>query len=287
MDIVSLTEELIHNFSIENLQEVLLAKNPNFELYQQRLFSPFEDEFFTEIYEIGKVKLKNSTLLKAYAIKVATNLTERTSKKKQFDLAKKILNSETGLDAGIFTFFDEAGNFRFSLVYKVYKGTKKEFSHYKRHTYFVEKGKPYRTFLKNIASANFTTLKDLIEAFSTYPLTREFYTEIQNWYAWALKHAWFPGGKLEENLIRLITRLIFVWFLKERKLIPEEIFEPEFLTKVIKDFGKADHYYNVILQNLFFATLNRYPQNRKFAKSGSFLENRTEFGVKKPFQVSG
>ncbi|RKX58619.1 MAG: hypothetical protein DRP29_06230, partial [Thermodesulfobacteriota bacterium] len=211
-------------------------------------------------------------------------LTERTSKKKQFDLAKKILNSEIGLDAGIFTFFDEAGNFRFSLVYKVYKGTKKEFSHYKRHTYFVEKGKPYRTFLKNIASANFTTLKDLIEAFSTYPLTREFYTEIQNWYAWALKHAWFPGGKLEENLIRLITRLIFVWFLKERKLIPEEIFEPEFLTKVIKDFGKADHYYNVILQNLFFATLNRYPQNRKFAKSGSFLENRTEFGVKNLFR---
>ena len=206
MDIVSLTEELIHNFSIENLQELLLAKNPNFELYQQRLFSPFEDEFFIETYEIGKVKLKDNTLLKAYAIKVATNLTERTSKKKQFDLAKKILNSETGLDAGIFTFFDEAGNFRFSLVYKVYKGTKKEFSHYKRHTYFVEKGKPYRTFLKSIIDADFTTLESLISAFSTYPLTKEFYTEIQNWYAWALKHAWFPGGKLEERtLVKQIT----------------------------------------------------------------------------------
>ena len=89
MDIVSLTEELIHKFSIENLQEVLLAKNPNFELYQQILFSPFADEFFTEIYEIGKVKLKDSTLLKAYAIKVATNLTERTSKKNNLTLPKK------------------------------------------------------------------------------------------------------------------------------------------------------------------------------------------------------
>ncbi|MBO8144565.1 MAG: Eco57I restriction-modification methylase domain-containing protein [Thermodesulfobacterium sp.] len=283
MDVVSLTQDLIHNFSIENLQEVLLAKNPDFELYQTRLFD-FEDEFFSETYEIGKVNLKDSTLLKAYAIKVATNLTERTSKKKQFDLAKKILNSETGLDAGIFTFFGEAGNFRFSLVYKVYKVTKKEFSHYKRHTYFVEKGKPYRTFLKSIIDADFTTLESLISAFSTYPLTKEFYTEIQNWYAWALKHARFPGGKLEENLIRLITRLIFVWFLKEKKLVPEEIFEPEFLTRVVKDFGKADYYYNVILQNLFFATLNRCPQDRKFAKSGSFLENRTEFGIKTLFR---
>ena len=79
MDIVSLTQNLIHNFSIENLQELLLAKNPNFELYQTGLFD-FEDEFFTETYEIGKVKLKDSALLKAYAIKVATNLTERTSK---------------------------------------------------------------------------------------------------------------------------------------------------------------------------------------------------------------
>ncbi len=276
-------QNLIHSFSIENLQEVLFAKNQDFELYQERLFD-FEDEFFTEAYEIGKVKLKDNSLLKTYAIKVNTELTERTSKKKQFDFAKKILNSETGLDAGIFTFFDENGNFRFSLVYKVYKGTKKEFSHYKRHTYFIEKGRPYRTFLKSIIDADFTTLENLISAFSTRPLTKEFYTEIQNWYAWALKHAWFPGGKLEENLIRLITRLIFVWFLKEKKLIPEEIFDPEFLNKVIKDFGKADYYYNVILQNLFFATLNQYPQDRRFAKNRSFLENRTEFGVKTLFR---
>ena len=179
MDVVSLTQELIHKFSIENLQEVLLAKNPNFELYQQRLFSPFEDEFFTEIYEIGKVKLKNSTLLKAYAIKVATNLTERTSKKKQFDLAKKILNSEIGLDAGIFTFFDEAGNFRFSLVYKVYKSTergiKKEFSYYKRYTYYISPELPNKTFKLALRDADFSSLDTLIEAFSVEKVTEEFF----------------------------------------------------------------------------------------------------------------
>ncbi|MCX8029918.1 MAG: BREX-1 system adenine-specific DNA-methyltransferase PglX, partial [Brevinematales bacterium] len=66
----------------------------------------------------------------------------------------------------------------------------------------------------------------------------------------------------EENLIRLLTRLIFVWFLKEKGLIPEEIFDPAFLEGVVKDFGKDCNYYNVILQNLFFTTLNTYPEER-------------------------
>ncbi|MCS7163802.1 MAG: hypothetical protein NZ845_02235 [Thermodesulfovibrio sp.] len=46
------------------------------------------------------------------------------------------------------------------------------------------------------------------------------------------------------------------------------------------NFGKGDYYYNVILQNLFFATLNRYPQDRKFTKNGEFFTKREEFGVK-------
>ena len=71
-----------------------------------------------------------------------------------------------------------------------------------------------------------------------------------------------------------------MWFLKERKLVPEQIFEPEFLKGVIKDFGKANYYYNVILQNLFFGTLNRYSQDRRFTRNGEFEINRTEFGVK-------
>ncbi len=131
-------------------------------------------------------------------------------------------------------------------------------------------------FLKEI----FSTLDNIIKSFSTQPLTEEFFTEIQNWYAWALKHAKFPGGILEENLIRLLTRLIFVWFLKEKKLIPDSIFDEEFLGKVVKDFGKGDYYYNVILQNLFFATLNKYPNERGFANHGNFVQNKNDFGVK-------
>ncbi|MGB9761273.1 MAG: class I SAM-dependent DNA methyltransferase, partial [Caldimicrobium thiodismutans] len=277
-------EKLVHKFSLETLSDVFNLKFKSLDslnLYEKRLFD-FEDEKFSDIREILTVRLRDNNTLKAFGVKVEYELSERTSKKRQFELAKKILKDidNIGVDAGLFTFYDSKGNFRFSLIHKIYEPGKTAFSYYKRYTYFVEKGKPYRTFFKALYEGNFTQLKTLISAFSTLPLTKEFYTEIQNWYAWALRKVWFPGGTPEENLIRLLTRLIFVWFLKEKELIPEEIFEESFLTKVVKDFGKGDNYYNVILQNLFFATLNRNPSEREFAKEGTFLENRTHYGVK-------
>ncbi len=275
-------ENLINNFDRETLQEFFYLKaKDKWEEYTEPL-PQYEDDFFVDIWRIGNLRLNDNSRVGVYTIATQKELTERSSKKKQFELGKKILKDHP--DAGFFVFHDSEGNFRFSFIYSIYSGFKREFSHYKRHTYYVPVGKIYRTFKKALLEANFDTLENIVSAFSTQPLTKEFYTEIQNWYAWALKHAWFPGGKLEENLIRLITRLIFVWFLKERKLIPEEIFDPEFLKNVVNDFGKADYYYNVILQNLFFATLNRYPQDRRFAKKGTFLENRTEFGVKTLFR---
>ena len=214
-----------------------------------------------------------------YAIESKKELSERSSKKRQFELAKRLLDFE---DGGFFVFYDKKGNFRFSFVHKIYEGAKHKFSHYKRYTYFVQKGKPYRTFKKALLELQLDSIESITKAFAVQPLIKEFYKEIQNWYAWALKddRVWFPGGTKEENLIRLITRLIFVWFLKEMKLVPEEIFDEERLKDIVKDFGSGNYYYNVILQNLFFATLNREVSKREFAKEGDFLQNRTHFGVK-------
>ena len=122
-----------------------------------------------------------------------------------------------------------------SFVHKIYEGAKHKFSHYKRYTYFVQKGKPYRTFKKALLELQLDSIESITKAFAVQPLIKEFYKEIQNWYAWALKddRVWFPGGTKEENLIRLITRLIFVWFLKEMKLVPEEIFDEERLKDIV------------------------------------------------------
>ena len=95
-------------------------------------------------------------------------------------------------------------------------------------------------------------------------LNKKFYKELAYWYFWALQEVEFPKDELKDdktrnpvNVIRLITRLIFVWFLKEKNLIPDDLFNKRELDKILDYKDKTGStYYKAILQNLFFATLN-------------------------------
>jgi hypothetical protein len=64
---------------------------------------------------------------------------------------------DTFADAGIFIFYDENGNFRFSLITVTYTGTKRQFSHFKRFTYFVSPALTNRTFLRQVGEAEFSS----------------------------------------------------------------------------------------------------------------------------------
>ena len=273
-----LIKKLIDSFSPEVLVRFLGKKGGDFRFLREK-YAPVEN--FTDIELLAQKELEDNNRFGVWAIKTQAELSERSGKKKQFELAKNILKNDF-FDAGLFAFYDETGNFRLSLVYALYKGKKVELSSYKRYTYFVEKGKRYRTFEKALTTLSFESLEKIKESFSRKPLIKEFYREIQNWYAWALKdpQVFFPSGKKEEHLIRLITRLVFVWFLKEKNLVPSLIFEPKSLKHIVKDFMKGTNYYNVILQNLFFATLNTPAKGRRFANNEDFLKNRQDFGVK-------
>ena len=68
-----------------------------------------------------------------------------------------------------------------------------------------------------------------LDALDTEELNRRFYKELFAWFERAVTVARFPttGVKVlppEEHIIRLITRLLFVWFIKEKKLIADELF---------------------------------------------------------------
>ena len=139
--------------------------------------------------------------------------------------------------------------------------------------------------------------KHWMEVFSSDVLTKKFYSELSDWYAWAVQVARFPNDLTtdtdddkfnHESCIRLITRLIFVWFLKQKHLIPEEFFDEEYIKEhFIEEFNPHDRrnllynpeeskYYRLILQNLFFAMLNcpivaegkDTPNNRRFRGDG-------------------
>ncbi len=112
----------------------------------------------------------------------------------------------------------------------------------------------------------------------SYQLNERFYKDIANWYFWALRHeeVAFPRdvetGSAEQReekrsifFIRLITRLVFCWFLQEKGLIPRALFRAGALKSLVKETkANAGSYYRAILQNLFFATLNQEVDKRQF-----------------------
>ena len=105
-------------------------------------------------------------------------------------------------------------------------------------------------------------------------LNKQFYRELSDWYFWAVDRVTFPADteKDEEirnatSLIRLTTRLIFVWFIKEKGLVQDTLFNKKEIDKILKSTAPQEStYYKAILQNLFFATLNTEMKsdNRKF-----------------------
>ena len=74
--------------------------------------------------------------------------------------------------------------------------------------------------------------------------------------------------KPAEHIIRLITRLLFIWFIKEKGLVTNELFNKAQIQDLLKedDFDNGDSYYRAVLQNLFFATLNTEINKRAFSK---------------------
>ena len=158
-----------------------------------------------------------------------------------------------------------------------------------------------RLTMLNIETAGENTtaaeLQDLHDrAFDVESVSREFFNEISNWYFWALSQVEFPVDTLTDDdsekhratsLIRFLTRMIFCWFLKEKGLIPENLFRQKDLADILVDLDPDScTYHQGILQNLFFATLNQRMGKdnkgkpyRAFAKDEGFLKNRSTYGV--------
>jgi adenine-specific DNA-methyltransferase len=93
------------------------------------------------------------------------------------------------------------------------------------------------------------------EVLSVSLLNKKFYQDISNWYFWAVGRVTFPSEptlleaqakkvSLEDlqkehkakNVIRLLTRLLFVWFIKEKGLIPKELFELDDLQRESRQY---------------------------------------------------
>lgn len=205
----------------------------------------------------------------------------------------------------IFVPEDNSDNYRFSLIEiqlsigENDSNVTRTYSNPRRYSYYLGKGIACYTpnkYLNELGRVK--DVKDLFERFSVEVLTKAFYQELSDWYAWAIKEISFPNDITitdddakynHEGAIRLITRLIFVWFLKQRGLIPWQFFDEDYIRENLLDnfnpnakvdlFYKAvdSKYYKAILQNLFFAMLNC-----PICKEGSKEINQRRFSKADP-----
>ena len=127
---------------------------------------------------------------------------------------------------------------------------------------------------KHDKAHNFDGLLDAwLDALDTEELNRRFYRDLYGWFNRAVNEATFPIGEArtlhpEEHVIRLITRLLFVWFIKEKGLIADALFVEAQIRPLLKNYDRdaGDSYYRAVLQNLFFATLNTEIDKRGFSQ---------------------
>jgi hypothetical protein len=203
------------------------------------------------------------------------------------NLVKSFVNPNWGEFDAALVVFDSGSVWRLSFVCDI----KGENTAAKRYTYvFGETDNYYNTPVGRFDALqrNGISFENIKDAFSVEALTKQFYQDLFEWYQWAVKPETgitFPNNTSIEDddredidikIIRLITRLMFVWFIKQKGLVPERIFDTGFLSTILKDFEAQSAtngaFYNAILQNLFFATLNRAiidedGNQRKFAKA--------------------
>ena len=170
--------------------------------------------------------------------------------------------------------------------------------------------KPHRGHLDILETlkipAKIKTFRDLYahwqEVFNVSTLNKKFYNELFAWFQWTISEevgVTYPNDtktdqddrvQLEEQVIRLITRVLFVWFIKQKHLVPNNLFEEAELGKILKDFQanslENGNYYNAILQNLFFATLNKKVTERAFAKVQGSRDIKTLYRYADMFTIT-
>jgi len=262
---------------------------------------------------LGKISLSDGESIAVYEVELADNVNIERNRRGIRDMFTTDWHNMGYAGAFMFCFRKDESVLRFSYVSETWGFNKqgeyeKISTDTKRYTYLLGEGRGCRTAIEQfkILHDSKLTLSDITAAFSVETLTKQFYKDLFEWYQWAVEptsNITFPNNTttedddrddIETKIIRMITRIMFVWFIKQKNLVPDRIFEINFLSTILKDFDpystSIGNYYNAILQNLFFGTLNRAIKDedgntRKFATS-SKRDIKTLYRYAEMFAIS-
>lgn len=267
-------------------------------------FTPCEEEIFFDFknikqgYKLGEDKTLD---LDVFEFETISEFDPRVTLTRE---VAKLMKKYGACPNALVAFYNSNKNtWRLSLITTDYINEngkiKTEYSNPRRFSFVLgEHCKAHTPEQMLISKGQVQDVLDLHSRFDIEVVTKEFYNKLFEWYSFAIKKVTYPVGSTENiseikqsnknnelNLIRLITRLIFVWFIKQKNLVPDWIFDKNKIANILKNFSpeKGSNYYNAILQNLFFATLNKKIEDREFATDERRKYN-SQFGVKNYFR---
>jgi hypothetical protein len=291
-ELKNMIQELIDNISETSIQNFIRSKNSAFKEINEDCCDIEIDNRFSDLKKLGYIDYDDSDSLLVFSCKYNDDLSSRSSKKMQFEIAKNLLN-DVFKDGAVFVFYDNAGRFRFSFIRKNYGDKEQKFTPWRRYTYYVDKrNQTNKTFKDCIGNASFSSLEKIQEGFSLEPLSIEFFDKYKEIYG---KFVGYITGKyykkkssknweevdyadhepdfiqfkkefnsnhkqVRDYVKKLLGRLVFLKFIEKKGWLGEiegtgEI-EPNFLENVFKNSSYQDDFLDKVLEEVIFESLN-------------------------------
>jgi len=268
LDRRSALQTLIQAFTPEALTGYLRAAAPTFRP-QSGSFDAYLQEGmpFDRAQQVGVIELPAAQTVLVAAVHTPGELISRLGKKVQYDLAKALIKAHNS-NAGLLAFYDDAGHFRFSLVTAHYYGTSRQFSNFRRYTFFVAPDAPNKTFVNQIGRADFSSMESILKAFSIEALSEDFYKEFKPRFdaiAQSVAGKERPTDTHEDFALLFVIRTIFLGFVQKKGWLGSN---PRFLQAYWNEYQAGsegqNRFYREWLEPLFFEALNA-PPGRKVA----------------------
>ncbi|HXK97578.1 MAG TPA: hypothetical protein PK828_06875, partial [Limnochordia bacterium] len=268
---LNLWESLCKGFASDKLSSALRVAAPSFRPVQDSLEAVVDDDLFNKAEQIGLIELQNAQSVVVATIHTKRELNIRSGKRKQYELAKRILRYKAH-DAGIFAFYDDSGRFRFSLVTVAYHGTKREYSTFKRYTFYVDPCLSNKTFIQQIQKASFTDISGILETFSIEAVSDEFYREFKDHYDRLSNGVQGTDNEVLKRDFALLfaIRIIFLGFVQKKGWLGDN---PRFMQDFLgeyKQLGSSDTLYKEWLEPLFFGAFNSPPGSKEILDKAPF-----------------
>ncbi len=287
-------KKLTSDFKLNTLEQFFRDASLDFKPGQEELIREIEpdSEFIQSIEKLGEIEFEDGRRLVVVSSLLAGKITNKTSKKKQFDIGWKFLKKRF-YDAGIFIFRDDRGHFRFSLIVTKYTGNKRTHTPFRRYTYYVHPGKANKTFINQIGRANFSSIDTILKAFSIDAVSDDFYNAFKPKFDEITNQV---QGTDDVNLkgdfaLLFVIRVIFIGFVQKRGWLKNEDFVQEFWKEYLNSnaenysSGKAteDKFYINWLVPLFFEALNSPPGRKVKYQNNDFSEETEAILQMAPF----